>query len=79
MLSRSRPDQGRWYVMVILSNDKAEAWWRAAKPLIYTLGVLLVSSLITFWLVWRFGAPIANLSEAARQVAKGNLHVRRTW
>ncbi len=69
-------DQGRWYVMVILTNDKAEAWWRAAKPLIYTLGVLLVSSLITFWLVWRFGAPIANLSEAARQVARGNLHVR---
>jgi signal transduction histidine kinase len=69
-------DQGRWYVMVILMNDKAEAWWRAAEPLIYTLGVLLVSSLITFWLVWRFGAPIANLSEAARQVAKGNLNVR---
>ncbi|MBV9241890.1 MAG: HAMP domain-containing protein [Acidobacteria bacterium] len=69
-------DQGRWYVMIILTNDKAEARWRAAKPLIYTLGVLLVSSLITFWLVWRFGAPIANLSEAARQVAKGNLHVR---
>ena len=50
-------DQGRWYVMVILRNDKAEAWWRAARPLIYTLGVLLVSSLITFWLVWRFGTP----------------------
>jgi len=69
-------DQGRWYVMVILRNDKAEAWWRAARPLIYTLGVLLVSSLITFWLVWRFGRPIANLSEAARQVAKGDLKVR---
>ena len=69
-------DQGRWYVMVILMNDKAEARLRAARPLIYTLGVLVVSSLITFWLVWRFGAPIANLSEAARQVAKGNLHVR---
>jgi signal transduction histidine kinase len=69
-------DQGRWYVMVILKNEKAEAWWRAARPLIYTLGVLLVSSLITFWLVWRFGAPIANLSEAARQVARGNLLVR---
>lgn len=69
-------DQGRWYVMVILTNDKAEARWRAARPLIYTLGVLMVSSLITFLLVWRFGAPIANLSEAARQVARGNLHVR---
>ena len=69
-------DQGRWYVMVILRNDKAEAWWRAARPLIFTLGVLLVSSLITFWLVWRFGRPIANLSEAARQVAKGDLSVR---
>jgi signal transduction histidine kinase len=69
-------DQGRWYVMVILKNDKSEASWRAARPVIYTLGVLLVSSLITFWLVWRFGAPIANLSEAARQVARGNLHTR---
>ena len=49
---------------------------RAAQPLVYTLGVLLVSSLITFLLVWRFTRPIANLSDAARQVAEGNLQVR---
>lgn len=68
--------QGRWYVMVLLRNDRGAAFWRAARPLVYTLGVLLVSSLITFWLVWRFSQPISNLSNAAREVAAGNLHVR---
>ena len=68
--------KGRWYVMVLLKNDKSAAAWRAARPLVYTLGVLLVSSVITFWLVWRFGRPIANLADAAREVAAGNLHVR---
>ena len=67
---------GRYYVMVILKNDKSDAAWRAAQPLVYTLGVLLVSSLITFLLVWRFARPIANLSSAAREVAEGNLKVR---
>jgi len=68
--------QGRWYVMVLLKNDKSEANWRAARPLIYTLGVLLVSSLITILLVWRFARPITNLADAAREVAAGNLSVR---
>jgi len=68
--------EGRWYVMVLLRNDPSETRWRAARPLIYTLGVLLVSSLITFWLVWRFSQPIANLADAAREVASGNLQVR---
>jgi signal transduction histidine kinase len=68
--------QGRWYVMVLLNNDLETARWRAAQPLIYTLGILLVSALITFWLVFRFTRPIANLSNAARQVADGNLQVR---
>jgi signal transduction histidine kinase len=67
---------GRWYVMVVLKNDKNEAAWRAARPLIFTLGVLLVSSLITILLVWRFTRPIANLAEAARNVAAGDLRVR---
>ena len=67
---------GRYYVMVILRNDKDDAAWRAAQPLVFTLGVLLVSSLITFLLVWRFARPIANLSNAAREVAGGNLKVR---
>ena len=41
--------KGRWYVMVLLKNDKSAAQWRAARPLVYTLGVLLVSSLITLF------------------------------
>ena len=68
--------QGRWYVMVLLKNDKNEATWRAAQPLVYTLVVLLLSSIITFLLVWRFTRPIADLSDAAREVAEGNLRVR---
>ena len=67
---------GRYYVIVILENDKKEAASRAARPLIYTLGILLFSTLITFYLVWRFTRPIANLSNAARQIAAGDLTVR---
>ncbi|MEO8649237.1 MAG: ATP-binding protein [Acidobacteriota bacterium] len=67
---------GRWYIMVLLRNDKNEAAWRAARPLIVTLGVLMLSTLITLLLVWRFTRPIANLSNAAREVAAGNLTVR---
>jgi signal transduction histidine kinase len=68
--------RGRWYVMIAVRSNKSEATWRAARPLIYTLAVLLVSSLITILLVWRFTSPIAKLSEAARNVALGNLNVR---
>lgn len=69
-------DKGRWYAMVVLKNDKKETAWRAARPLIYTLSVVLFSSVITLFLVWRFTRPIADLSNAARQVAAGNLCVR---
>jgi len=68
--------KGRWYVMVLLRNDKSETARRAAQPLIYMLAVLLISTLITFLLVWRFTRPISNLSNAARQVAEGKLGVR---
>ncbi|MGB7068524.1 MAG: ATP-binding protein [Pyrinomonadaceae bacterium] len=68
--------KGRWYVMVLLHNDKKEAAWRAAQPLIFTLGILLIATLISFYLVWRFTRPIANLSNAARRVAAGDLAVR---
>jgi signal transduction histidine kinase len=69
-------NQGRFYVMVVLESKKGEAAWRAARPLVYMLGVLLASSVITFFLVWRFTRPVANLSAAAREVAEGNLEVR---
>jgi len=68
--------KGRWYVMVLLKSDRSSARWRAAQPLVFTLGVLLVSSLTTFLLVWRFTRPIADLASAARKVAEGDLSVR---
>lgn len=68
--------EGRWYVIVVLKSDRSAAAWRAAQPLVFTLGILLISTLITFMLVWRFTRPIANLSNAAHEVAKGNLRVR---
>jgi len=67
---------GRYYVLVILRDDKQATAERAARPLIYTLAVLLISFAITFYLVWRFARPISNLSEAAARVASGNFDVR---
>ena len=68
--------RGRWYMMVILKTDKGEAASRAAQSLIYTLLILLATSIVTFYLVWRFTRPIANLSYAARSIAGGDLSVR---
>ncbi len=67
---------GRFYIMVILKSEKNETTRRAAIPLLYTLSVLLFSTLITFVLVWRFTRPIANLSKAAERVAEGDLNFR---
>jgi signal transduction histidine kinase len=69
-------NQGRYYIMVVLKNDRSQTVLRAAQPLIYTLLVLLLSTIVTVILVWRFTRPIANLSKAARQVAAGDLSVR---
>ncbi|MEO5858110.1 MAG: ATP-binding protein [Pyrinomonadaceae bacterium] len=66
---------GRYFVMVLLKTEE-DAAMRAAQPLLATLGVLLLSTLVTIVLVWRFTRPIANLSNAAREVAAGNLSVR---
>lgn len=68
--------QGRFYVLVILRDDKAATAERAARPLIYTLAVLLTSFAITFFLVWRFARPISALSDAAARIASGDLDVR---
>jgi signal transduction histidine kinase len=67
---------GRYYIMVILKTDRSQAVARAAQPLIYTLLILLLSTAVTVFLVWRFTRPIANLSKAARRVAVGDLSVR---
>jgi signal transduction histidine kinase len=67
---------GQFYIMVILKNDRKETVQRATRPLIYTLLILLLSTAITVFLVWRFTRPIANLSDAARHVAEGDLSFR---
>ena len=68
--------RGRWYIMVVVRNDPTAAARRAARPLIFTLAILLMSTLVTVILVWRFTRPISYLSRAAREVAEGNLSVR---
>ena len=67
---------GRWYVMVILKADKQAIAWRAARPLVYTLLILILSTVTTIGLVWHFAAPITNMSEAARRISAGDLRVR---
>ncbi len=69
-------NEGRYYLMVILKNDGKETVQRATRPLVYTLLILLLSTAITVFLVWRFTRPIANLSNAARLVAEGDLSFR---
>jgi nitrogen fixation/metabolism regulation signal transduction histidine kinase len=72
--------RGRWYVFVALGRARAGTgmWNRqAARPLLYTLAVLLVAISFAALLVWRFTRPIEDLSAAARRVAAGdfNFHV----
>jgi signal transduction histidine kinase len=70
---------GRRYVFVVLKSDRERKsiWNRqAARPLVYTLAVLLFATLITGFLVWRFTRPISALSDSARRVAAGDLDFR---
>ncbi len=72
-------DKGVWYVVVVLRNEKAsQGFWnqQAARPLIYTLAVLLIATLGAAFLVWRFTRPIAALATAAQKVAAGDLTFR---
>jgi signal transduction histidine kinase len=72
-------DHGVWYVIVVLKSDKeTRGVWnqQAARPLIYTLAVLLIATLGAAILVWRFTRPIADLATAAQKVAAGDLCFR---
>ena len=72
-------DKGRYYVIVVLgsANLPTSVWnLQAARPLVYTLAVLLVAMFFTVLLVWRFTQPIKDLSKAARSVAAGDFDFR---
>jgi signal transduction histidine kinase len=72
-------DKGRYYVIVVLgsANMPTSVWsLQAARPLVYTLAVLLVATFFTALLVWRFTQPIKDLSKAARSVAAGDFDFR---
>jgi signal transduction histidine kinase len=72
-------DKGRYYVVVVLSStDTLRSLLReqASKSLRYTLILLLVTTLVTGMLVFRFTRPIKDLSIAARRVAGGDFAIR---
>lgn len=71
--------EGPWYVIVVLKAEKRkDSVWnaQAARPLVYTLAVMLTAILVTIILVWRFTRPIKDLSEASRRVTRGDLNFR---
>ena len=72
-------DKGRFFVIVVL--DSAHTLTnvlegQSSRSALYTLGVLLVTTLVTGFFVWRFTRPIKELSSAARKVAGGNFDVQ---
>jgi len=72
-------DKGRRFIIVVL--DSAHILTnvlerQSSRSAIYTLGVLLVTTLVTGFFVWRFTRPIKELSTAARKVAGGNFDVQ---
>lgn len=72
-------DKGPRYVIVVLgsaNNLTSLLQHQTYRSLLYTLGVLLVTTLFTAILVWRFTRPITSLSDAARRIAAGDLNFR---
>lgn len=70
---------GRWYVVVVLSSANTLTSLlehQASRSALYTLLLLLATTVVTGVFVWRFTRPIKDLSVAARSVATGNFDVR---
>lgn len=68
-----------WYLIVVIGpKDQLPGILsrRAARPLAYTLLVLLIATSLAGLLVWRFTQPMAALSLAARKVAGGQFNFR---
>lgn len=72
-------DKGRRYILVVLGSanlmtNLLES--QARRSALYTLVLLLVTTLVTAFFVWRFTRPVKELSIAARRVAGGNFEVQ---
>jgi signal transduction histidine kinase len=68
-------DQGRSYIIIILGSASASyapSPWRVIRPLLPTLAILLLATLVAALLVWRFTRPIRELSQAAKRIAAGD-------
>lgn len=75
----AQTDKGRYNIIIVLGPSHAHTrarFWQTVRPLLPTLAVLLVATLITFYLVWRFTRPIQDLSMAAQRVAAGDFAFR---
>ncbi|HEX8179872.1 MAG TPA: ATP-binding protein [Pyrinomonadaceae bacterium] len=75
----AQTSKGRFYIIVALGTGQMAgngSPWRALRPLLPTLSVLLVATLVTIFLVWRFTQPIRDLSHAAQRVAAGDFDFR---
>ncbi len=75
----AQTDKGRYNIIIVLGSAHMrdrDALWQSARTLLPTLSVLLVATLLTIFLVWRFTRPIQDLSSAARRVAAGDFNFR---
>lgn len=71
--------KGRWYIIVVLesANTLANILERqAARSALYTLILLIATTLVTGLFVWRFTRPVKSLSVAAQRVAEGDFSFR---
>jgi len=71
--------QGRWYVFVVLDSAnslRSILERQATRSALYTLLLLLATTLLTAVFVWRFTRPVKYLSVAAQRVATGDFDVR---
>ena len=70
---------GTNYIIVILGAAKTpenDSWQDIVAPLLPTLTVILLATLATWFLVWRFTRPVEELARATRRVAAGDLSFR---
>jgi signal transduction histidine kinase len=72
-------NKGRWFVIVVLGSAQTLTdilKRQASRSAFYTLVLLLITTLVTGYFVWRFTKPVKDLSVAARRVAGGDFRYR---